>query len=167
MDDRIIRMNELFQYTASTGCIIRVVNQGRMLAGDNACTSHALGYLRVHMDGISYMAHQVAFAMHYGRFAKLIDHKNEDKMDNRICNLREATWGENLSNRGPNRNNTSGYKGVSWSKSSNKWAAQLMYKRKHIHLGLFLDKHEAARVYNTALAMYRGKFAKLNKLKGE
>jgi hypothetical protein len=46
-----------------------------------------------------------------------IDHINEDPSDNRICNLRLATHKQNMQNKSsPQANNTSGYRGVHYSK---------------------------------------------------
>lgn len=47
---------------------------------------------------------------------KMVDHRSKDSLDNRRSNLRDATKGENMWNSGKRRNNTSGYKGVTWSK---------------------------------------------------
>ena len=57
---------------------------------------------------------------------RCIDHINRDRLDNRLCNLRWATHSENSLNTGLRKDNTSGYKGVSWEKSRNKWS----YKKK-------------------------------------
>lgn len=94
-----------------------------------------------------------------------IDHINGDKSDNRKSNLRICTNSENLRNRGSQSNNTSGYKGVSWSKELKKWRTQICINKKHIHVGLFKDKIEAAKAYNEAAIKYHGEFAKLNEIR--
>lgn len=65
------------------------------------------------------------------------DHINRDKLDNRRENLRTATRSQNKINTNLRKDNTSGYKGVSWNKNRNRWMAQLHINGKHIHLGLY------------------------------
>lgn len=50
--------------------------------------------------------------------------------------IREGTDITQLDRR-VNKNNTSGHKGVAWSKSNKKWRSSIMFKRKQIHLGYF------------------------------
>lgn len=45
-------------------------------------------------------------------------------------------------------NNTSGYRGVSWSKDKKKWKTRININKKEIHIGYFTDKIEAARKYD-------------------
>jgi len=86
------------------------------------------------------------------------DHKNHDTLDNRRENLRVCSRSENNLNRGPQPHNTSGFKGVSWSKEKNKWRAY----SKGIHLGYFIDKNDAAMAYDKKAKELFGEFAKLN-----
>lgn len=58
--------------------------------------------------------------------------------------------------------NKSGYKGVHWSSSINKWKAQLYVNFKLKHIGSYADKIEAAIAYNEAAKKYYGEFARLN-----
>ncbi len=60
---------------------------------------------------------------------------------------------------------TSKYKGVSWRKESNKWAAKIYVNKKHIHLGYYGDEQEAAEAYNQAAKTYFGENAFINKIK--
>ena len=77
-----------------------------------------------------------------------IDHKNGNRSDNRIENLRVVTLTENARNRGISKNNTSGVLGVCWDKSRDKW--QVVTSGKFI--GYFDDKEKAALARQTASA---------------
>lgn len=75
-----------------------------------------------------------------------VDHLNGDRLDNRRSNLRVCSHGENMQNRKLNVDNTSGYKGVSWSKANNGWRAACARK----YLGTFKLKEDAIRAYEVA-----------------
>lgn len=94
----------------------------------------------------------------------LIDHIDGDPLNNRKSNLRFCTNAENTKNQRKKKNNTSGFKGVSWDKEKKKWAAQITVNQKKIWLGTFEDKVEAAKAYNKAAIKYHGEFAYLNKV---
>lgn len=81
---------------------------------------------------------------------ELIDHKNGNRLDNRKENLRIIDNKGNVENRTRlNKNNKSGYRGVSWMKSKRKWRAVVMHNRQQIHCGLF-DSPEAANLAGIA-----------------
>lgn len=90
------------------------------------------------------------------------DHINGDGLDNRRSNLRPSTTSQNLCNRGKNKNNQSGFKGVWFRKDTKKWAADITIHRKHIHLGSFLTAEKAALAYDSAALKYHGEFARTN-----
>lgn len=76
-----------------------------------------------------------------------IDHKDHDTLNNKRSNLRFVTNAENMQNRkGPTKGNISGYRGVSWDKSTGKWMAYIRLNKKLTHLGRYTDRHEAGRV---------------------
>lgn len=93
-----------------------------------------------------------------------VDHSDNNGLNNQKSNLRIATHWQNLANRALQKNNTSGYRGVSWSKQAKKWWAQIYVDSKTVHLGLFDDVKEAARAYNEAAIERYGEFARLNEL---
>jgi hypothetical protein len=64
-----------------------------------------------------------------------VDHINMDGLDNRRANLRICTHQENNLNKKISRNNTSGYKGVSWDKWHKKWRSYISVNGKMIRLG--------------------------------
>ncbi len=91
-----------------------------------------------------------------------VDHINENKLDNRRQNLRPATNQQNQNNRGPNRNSSSGFKGVSWHVRQKMWHAKIGVGGKRIHLGYFDTPEEAAAAYDRAAKEYHGEFARIN-----
>jgi len=90
---------------------------------------------------------------------KLTDHKNGNGLDNRRCNLRDATPSQNGGNSGKKRKITSSrFKGVCLHKQTGKWVARAAGE----HLGLFSSEVAAARAYDAAAKKRWGEFAKLN-----
>ncbi len=112
---------------------------------------------------------QVTISMHsflMGKEVALVDHIDGDGLNNQRDNLRPATRSQNSQNRGKTRKNTSGFKGVTWCKQSQKWRAQIEIGggkvRKGLNLGLFENKADAARTYDSAAKLHFGEFARLN-----
>ena len=93
-----------------------------------------------------------------------VDHKFGDGLDNRKENLRICTNAENLRNKNIQKNNISGYKGVSWNARAKKYQAQIQIDRKIKYLGLFTCPIEGAKAYNEAALIHHGKFARLNQI---
>ena len=92
----------------------------------------------------------------------MVDHINWDTLDNRKCNLRHVTHSQNLMNRGPQKDNKSGYKGV--SKRRNKWHARIT-ENGNIHvLGDYNTPELAALAYNEASIKYHGEFGYINEV---
>ena len=85
-------------------------------------------------------------------------------LDNRHSNLRIATKSENMRNRGRQANNTSGYKGVSWSKQNKKWYAWIGFNGKTHAIGHYDDIKQAATAYNQKALELHGEFARINKI---
>ena len=74
-----------------------------------------------------------------------VDHKNGKPNDNRVENLRITTHGNNMKNEKLYSNNTSGHKGVYYSKREKKWKAQITSDNVVYHLGTFNTKQEAVK----------------------
>jgi len=91
----------------------------------------------------------------------MIDHINRDKLDCRQKNLRSCTYSTNRVNAKLNKNNTSGYFGVSRT-SSGKWRAMIQKDKVNRCLGSFDSKIEAAKVYDKEAIKLFGEFATLN-----
>jgi len=95
--------------------------------------------------------------------AQSVDHVNGNGLDNRRVNLRAATNSQNMANRrGPQRNNTSGYLGVTWHKRAGKWRAQVQHKGRYYYVGLFNCPTVAALHRDKLARELHGEFAALN-----
>ena len=93
-----------------------------------------------------------------------VDHINGNGLDNRKANLRICTSQQNKWNMKIPKNNTSGFKGVSWHPQTGKWRASIHINRKRKSLGLYSTKESAAFAYNAGAQKYHGEFARLNQL---
>jgi hypothetical protein len=87
-----------------------------------------------------------------------LDHIDADPLNNRLENLREATRSENCFNQGLPKNNTSGFKGVTWDSRRGKWKAGITTDGRFRHLGYFEDPTEAAYVVELVCRETRGDF---------
>jgi hypothetical protein len=87
-----------------------------------------------------------------------VDHQNGNGLDNRRKNLRIATHSQNLYNRGRPKQNTSGFKGVSWDTKTGKWVAQLWFDKRRLVLGYFTNKLKAANAYKNKARELHGEF---------
>ncbi len=72
-----------------------------------------------------------------------IDHIDRNKLNNQLSNLRYLKREQNNYNSGIHKNNTSGFKGISFVKSRNKWRAYIGGSKNRIELGQFKNKEDA------------------------
>lgn len=91
-----------------------------------------------------------------------VDHIDGNPLNNCRANLRLCTSRENNQNRRPKAYGSSAYKGVSWDKRHQKWAAQIMLNGKQKCIGRFLSELEAANAYDAAAIEMFGAFARIN-----
>jgi hypothetical protein len=153
-------LKHLFDYDKETGNLIwKVKSSARVKIGDIAGSIQNAGYLAVRINSKSYLAHRLIFLMHKGYLPRTLDHINGDRLDNRIENLRAVTASQNQHNRKINSNSTSGYKGVSYYKQTNKWCAKIRLENKRIHLGYYKTPEEADAVVRKAREELHGGFA--------
>lgn len=97
------------------------------------CLSH--GYAQANINNKRKTMHRYLYSKKDGL---VTDHKNRNKLDNRIKNIRFVSHSFNVMN--AVRLNNSGYRGVSWSYHCNKtnsWMAKLEYKGIVYYLGYF------------------------------
>lgn len=157
----IDRLKSVLDYNSDTGIFVwKVTISPKAVAGSRAGAIRKRGYRVITIDGEQHKASRLAWLYSYGELpAGLIDHKNLDRTDDRLENLRISDHAENAWNVGLSKRNTSGVKGV--SRSENGWQAKIAYRSKRVHLGYFKSIDEAASSYENAARKFRGEFARL------
>lgn len=126
----------------------------------NFSGKYACRNMRVGEERKTVFMHNVILITPIGLF---IDHKNQDKLDNRRQNLRICTRSQNQANKkSPYTESSSKYRGVSWQARYSKWLAQIKCNRESICIGFFSGEKEAAFAYNNKAQELFGEFAYLN-----
>lgn len=118
---------------------VRNTKTGRILKG----VPNLSGYLKVKLDKKFYLIHRLVAItfLDNPENKRLVDHINSSVVDNKLTNLRWATYSENARNSKINKNNTSGHKGVCLY--NDKWKAQITIDGIQIHIGVYKTKEEA------------------------
>jgi hypothetical protein len=118
----------------------------RLVVGQLAGDTDGSGYRRVMIGTNHYKMHILIWWMHRGGIPEglLVDHKDMNKSNNRLDNLRLLSKSQN------NRNRVA--KGVSFDKSRNKRRAQISIDNRTVMLGRYASEDEAKTVYEAAKA---------------
>jgi hypothetical protein len=152
------RLRELLRYEEHSGVFTWMVTRtGKARAGSVAgrLTNH--GYRQIQIDGRYYHAHRLAFVYMLGRWPEQqVDHKDGVRDHNAWGNLREATPAENGQNRRTQRNNSTGFMGVSFVASRGKYVAMIAVGRNRKNLGWFGTGDAASLAYQEAKARLHG-----------
>ena len=158
------RLREVLDYDPETGVFtwrVRLNPRSKMDRPVGMKGGYQKKYLLASVDGRKYLLHRLAWLYMTGTWpAGECDHRDLNPANNKWENLRESTRGENGCNRGTQKNNTSGQKGVSWHKHTGKWRASIKVDGRSIHLGVFQTFDAAANAYRVACSASHGEFAR-------
>lgn len=159
----IARTKEFLDYNPRTGEFTYTAANPRW-CGFKAGTLWDNGYIRVRVRGKYFYAHRLAWFFVHGTLPNKIDHRNRNRADNRIDNLRECSDAQSRRNVGKciSRRTTSKYKGVYWCKQKNKWHSRIGANYTHRHLGFYDNEEAAARAYDAAAVLRDSEFVALN-----
>jgi len=155
-------------YDPDTGVGIWLVSRQGTPAGKVAgCYGH--GYCYIKYKQKKYLAHRLFWYLQTKEDPKCltVDHIDQNKTNNKFCNLRLATLAQQQHNTFVGKNSITGIRGVYWRKSRQKYEANIEFQGKKFFLGSFktLDKAIAAREAKE-LELY-GEFSPLHQLNND
>lgn len=155
------RLHELFSYEPNTGCLRWRISRGKASAGSFAGSRTDDGYLRIGINGIYFYAHRIIWSIMTGSDpGDLVDHRDTDKSNDAWENLRLATDAQNNQNRGSDKRNASGVKGITWNSFYGKWQAQIWANKKKVDFGRFDTVEDAAKAIAGKREELHGEFAR-------
>jgi hypothetical protein len=151
------RLRELLDYDPETGIMTWQVDHRNAPAGSIAGTTTWERYVRIWINGRSYVRSRLAWLYTHGHWpAYQVDHINRNAGDDRLCNLREATQSQNTANRAPW--GRSGIKGVEVLPSG-KFRVALKVNGKRCYMGVWPTAEIASAVYRNTAKLLHGKYA--------
>jgi len=108
--------------------------------------------------------HTIIWILNHGCYPDdMLDHKDNNRLNNLISNLRPADAYLNNLNTPPISNRQSQYKGVTFTKDKFKWRVKYSLNGKLNHVGYFVDELEAALAYNQAISkVHNTEYAYMN-----
>jgi hypothetical protein len=157
-------LRQKLQYSLETGQFRwREVGVDAAHAGKEAGHIDSEGYLIIGHQGRNYKAHLLAWYYMTGEWPEdQIDHRDTVRSNNAWPNLRIATNQQNQFNKGPNKNNRSGFKGVHRAPDNRPrpWKAKIRAGGKNVHLGYFETAEAASAAYFEKASELFGEFAR-------
>lgn len=150
-EEQLREIKETISYNPKTGIFRwKKSTSGRRMS-DSPGGLDVKGYLRIRIKGARYFAHQLAWIISYEVSPPpMLDHIDRNPLNNRIKNLRPATYSLNTFNRGPSKSNKTGVVGVHQEKGNSPWVASIRIPSKtgigtgkKISLGRFKTKKQA------------------------
>jgi len=153
------KLHQFFEYR--DGAIYwKIMRSGMAKAGSQAGCVNGRGYFVVGINLKKYFVHRIIWAMHGNEPVAMLDHINGDTADNRIENLRAATYESNNCNARLSKRNTSGYKGVSWNSAVKKWMGTVQHEHKIYKTPAFDCRHKCAEAVKALRCELHGEFTR-------
>jgi len=127
-------------------------------AGNKRISGGNKYYCRIKINKKAVLRSHIIFYVANGFKAKpCIDHINGDSLDDRPCNLRQATIMENSWNHKTRTKNSKLPMGIRFQ--SNKFIARIVHNKKYLHLGSFENLDDAVNVYKQKRIELYGQFS--------
>lgn len=133
------RVRQLFDYREDGNLIRRQHVNVNARAGGCVGSVSVRGYVETSVGGKRFYVHRLIFLWHHGVLPPQIDHKNGDRLDNRIENLRAVSVTQN--------NWNTSARGTFRVSGRKRWCAQIYMNGKSTHLGCFDTEEEAHQEY--------------------
>jgi hypothetical protein len=152
------RLHELFEYRDGMLFWKQTLSNVAQKGKRAGCLSTNT-YGSVMIDKKAYCIHKIVFMMHHGFMPDQVDHKDGNRQNHKIENLRPANNSLNSMNKEAQSNNKSGVKNVCWNETHKKWLVQVNAFGKRVVSKMVEDLELAELVAEEARRKYHGNFA--------
>ena len=124
----------------------------RARKGSPVGSPNAKGYIKTSYKGKMYFLHRLVWEIHHGVIPEglVVDHRDGDKSNNLISNLRLATKSQNAFN--------SNSKRYYFNKAAGKWRVFISIDKKQIYCGSFDSEELAAAESDRLQKLHYGEF---------
>lgn len=166
MTSKRVLLNKVLYIELSKGTVIMDAEDGHLLKGCQLEIRDGYPRIRHNATGKHTALYQAIMQPTKGM---VVDHMNNNRLDNRKVNLRVCTACENARNRRGHTNRKNPYKGVVHdhnAKGTKKWRAYTRIMGKRHWFGYHMTAEEAALEYNIRARELFGDFANLNVIDG-
>lgn len=142
-------LKSILHYDHNTGIFIWLKSPSRNIKSGSRAGSFDKfnGYHFIRINKIKYGSHRLAFLYMDGFMPDMVDHKNQIKDDNKWLNLRSCTNQQNQYNKSLQKNNKTGFKGVSFCKKNHRYRAQTRLNGVNKTIGYFETAELASEAY--------------------
>lgn len=157
------KLKELLHYEPNTGIFTRLKGSitRPQVTNKPIGSKNNMGYIVIPLYSRRFLGHRLACFYMTGEWPKnQVDHIDLNKANNKWENLREATNRQNHFNKRKQSNNTSGYKGIVYDKSRDKWKIQIVAD--DIRFSKRFDtKEEAINAYPNIVKLLHKEFTRI------
>lgn len=151
----IERVRQVLDYEAATGVFRWKIKPNRRIKVGSVAGSMRGGYVVLSVDGVDVLAHRAAWAVTFGVWPALVDHKDRNRCNNALANLRDADRSLNAQNMDVrNGRGVTGLRGVAVNTSRGCFTASIHVDGKSQYLGRFSTPEEAHAAYLRAKPVY-------------
>lgn len=155
MKHSIEELRKAFSYNPETGVITRTKWTKNAVLGPLQAGRHNTSY-----EGVRYMITHLMWALHYGYWPdQLVDHRDGNKKNTKINNLRQATHQQNQFNKVGFGQYPKGVVFKDDARRKKPWSARIRINGRKIPIGAYTTMEEAAEAYRQAAEKYQGEFA--------
>lgn len=160
-------LRSVLDYDPKTGLFFWRLRDGQKrwnarFAGQPAGSITEAGYVKIRLgkERPGQYAHRLAWLYVHGVWPpEEVDHRDRDRSNNRIDNLRLAGRSENMRNAAAARRSATRTRGIWFDKKHGKWEACIYVNRARVWWGWFNTADEAATARLCELDKHHGEFA--------
>lgn len=134
------KIEKLFIVNPEAGKVYWKIDRKKMKAGEEAGHISQSGYWKISTGGKTYLRSRIIYIYVYGKSPKVIDHKDLNRSNDKISNLRAVSYAQNSAN----RDDVLGY---SYHSKSDKYQARILLGGKFKSLGYYKDPRAASLAY--------------------